>query len=112
MDLEAAKLAVDGAKDTQLITMNKLLSPAKLGTGSRSGSDSEEDPEAHLQPYAVEQEPAEPANGVSGSSSQKQRLEKPGSKAHAATLCAAAPRPVSAGARKTASQPGRGPGCI
>ena len=98
MDLESAKLAVDSAKDTQLITLNKLLSPPELGTGSRSGSDSESDAEAHLEPYAVEQEPAQPANGISGSSSQKQQPGKKGtaSKAQILQAPAATPSPAKA----------------
>ena len=55
-------MAVDSAKDTQLITLNKLLTPPELGSGSRSGSDSD-DAEAHLQPYAVEHDAAGPAPG-------------------------------------------------
>lgn len=77
MDLEAAKVAVDSAKDTQLITMNKLLTPPELGTGSRSGSESDSDAEAHLQPYAYEHDPAMPPDGQGGSSSsQRQHSER------------------------------------
>ncbi len=106
MDLESAKLAVDSAKDTQLITLNKLLSPPELGTGSRSGSDSESDAEAHLEPYAVEQDAAKPADGTSGgSSSRKQHPGAEGLASKAQKLLAAAARPRSAAALKRASQP-------
>lgn len=71
MDLEAAKLAVDSAKDTQLITLNKLLTPPELGTGSRSGSESDDDAEAHLEPYAYEHDAARPSQARDGSASQR-----------------------------------------
>lgn len=108
MDLEAAKLAVDSAKDTQLITLNKLLTPPELGTGSRSGSGSDSDAEAHLEPYAVEQDPAKPLNRTTGSSSQKQRLEREGLAAGGTPLQLASARPSSAEAHKPASQPAGG----
>ncbi len=72
MDLEAAKLAVDSAKDTQLITLNKLLTPPELGTGSRSGSESDDDAEAHLEPYAYEHDAARRSLAQDGSVSQRQ----------------------------------------
>ena len=71
MELEAAKVAVDSAKDTQLITLNKLLTPPELGSGSRSGSDSD-DAEAHLQPYALEHDAAGPAPGQQSGPAQGQ----------------------------------------
>ena len=108
MDLEAAKLAVDAAKDTQLITLNKLLTPPELGTGSRCGSGSDSDAEAHLEPYAVEQDPAKPSNGNSGSSSRKQRPEKGGLAAGARAMQHASAKPSSAEAHKPASQPAAG----
>ena len=108
MDLESAKLAVDSARDTQLITLNKLLTPPELGTGSRSGSDSDgaDDAEAHLQPYAVEQEPAQPTTvGNGGGSSLKQRPGREGEAAGATALQAVAANLNSAEAHRTTSQP-------
>ncbi len=67
-------MAVDSAKDTQLITLNKLLTPPELGSGSRSGSDSD-DAEAHLQPFALEHDAARPAPGQQSGPAQGQSRE-------------------------------------
>ena len=67
-------MAVDSAKDTQLITLNKLLTPPELGTGSQSSSDSD-DAEAHLQPYALEHDAAGPAPGQQSGPVQGQSKE-------------------------------------
>ena len=88
MELEAAKVAVDSAKDTQLITLNKLLTPPELGSGSRSGSDSD-DAEAHLQPYALEHDAAGPAPGQQSGPAQGQSNEHAPS---AATLASEPPK--------------------
>ena len=53
MEAEAAKAAAMRAKDTQLSTLTRLLSPPQLGGGERSDSDAD-DAEAHLQPYALQ----------------------------------------------------------
>ena len=88
MELEAAKVAVDSAKDTQLITLNKLLTPPELGSGSRSGSDSD-DAEAHLQPYALEHDAAGPASGQQSGPAQGQ------SKEHTPTAARLASEPIT-----------------
>lgn len=53
MDAEAAKAAAMRAKDTQLSTLTRLLSPPQLGSGERSDSDAD-DAEARMQPYALQ----------------------------------------------------------
>ena len=84
MELGAAKVAVDSAKDTQLITLNKLLTPPELGSGSQSGSDSD-DAEAHLQPYALEHDAAGPAPGQQSGPAQGQSEEQAPSAARLAS---------------------------
>jgi hypothetical protein len=53
MEPEAAKAAAMRAKDTQLSTLTRLLSPPALGSGERSDSDAD-DAEAHLEPFSVQ----------------------------------------------------------
>ena len=96
MELEAAKVAVASAKDTQLITLNKLLTPPELGSGRQSGSDS--DAEAHLQPYALEHDAAGPAPGQqSGPAQGQSEVHAPS----AATLASAPPRTLLRSSKAT-----------
>ena len=101
MELEAAKVAVDSAKDTQLITLNKLLTPPELGSGSRSGSDSD-DAEAHLQPYALEHDAAGPAPGQQSGPAQGK------SKAHAPSAATLASEPTTELRRRNSKASGSG----
>ena len=108
MDLEAAKLAVDSAKDTQLITLNKLLTPLELGTGSRSGSQSDDDAEAHMEPYAYEHDAARPSQAQDGSVSQRQGpAEQAGAGAETAARLSKPGKRQAAAARAGGSEPAR-----
>lgn len=110
MDHEAAQLAVDSAKDTQLITLNKLLTPPELGTGSRSGSDSD-DAEAQLEPYAFEHDAAQPAAGPQESLHQGQRSAQEAAPAEKAASQPAASRAPEGGSTQVdaAKAAGTGP---
>ena len=56
MEPDAAALLAASAKDTQLVTFNKLLTPPQLGDGGASDTDAD-DAAAHVAPYAVEHDP-------------------------------------------------------
>ena len=104
-------MAVDSAKDTQLITLNKLLTPPELGSGSRSGSDSD-DAEAHLQPYALEHDAAGPAPGQqSGAAQGKSKEHAPSAAGLASEPTTKLPRSKSkaSGGRQQQSELGSAP---